>query len=142
VIVVDDRRVVDDRCIHICCPNHSRVHVYRRCVVSEDASAPLTAGKAASTIAVTIVHAPVEANLCPPIALIENIDATISPAPITRCPEIAGLWSRDPGARDPIVVANAIPGPIAGRPHIVGLRAGRLNVDRKRRRFNIDADTD
>jgi hypothetical protein len=142
VSVVDDRRVVDDRCIHVCRPNHGRVHGYCCCVVSEDAAAPLTAGEAAPTITESIVHAPVEADLRPPIAGIEDVNTSISPAPITRCPEIGRLRRQDPGPRDPVVVANTIPGPIAGCPHEVGLWTGRLNVNRKSGRFNIDADAD
>jgi hypothetical protein len=142
VSVVDDRRVVDDGCIHICRPNHGRVHGYYCCVVSEGATAPLTAGEAPSTITESIVHAPVEADLRPPIAGIEDVNTSLSPAPITRCPEIARLWRSDPGSRDPVVVADAIPGPIAGCPHEVGLWTGRLNVNRKSGRFDIDADAD
>lgn len=142
VSVVDDRRVVDDGCIHICRPNHGRVHGYYCCVVSEGAAAPLTAGEAASTITESIVHAPVEANLRPPIAGVEDVNTSISPAPITRCPEIARLWRSDPGSRDPVVVADAIPGPISGCPHEVGLWTGRLNVNRKSGRFDIDANAD
>src|SRR5208282_1776769 len=66
VSVVDDRRVVDDGCIHIGRPNHGRVHGYYCRVVSEGAAAPLTPGKAASTITESIVHAAVEADLRPP----------------------------------------------------------------------------
>ena len=140
--VVDDGRIVNDRCIHISGMNHGGVHAYCGRVVSEGATAPLTAGKAASAITESIIHAAVEADLCPPIAGIEDIHTTISPAPITRCPEIARLRSEDPGTRDPIVVSNAIPRPIARYPHVVGLWAGRLNVNRESGRFDIDADAD
>ena len=140
--VVDDRRILDDRRIDVGRPNHGGVHAHCRCVVSEDSTAPLTAGKAASTITKAIVHAAVEADLCPPIAGMEDIHTAISPAPITRCPEIAGLRSEDPGTRDPIVVANAIPRPIARCPQVIGQRAGRLNVNRERGRFDINADAD
>ena len=140
--VVDDSRIVDDRRIDVGRPNHGGVHAHCRCVVSEDSTAPLTAGKATSAITESIVHAPIEADLCPPIAGVEDIHTAISPAPITRCPEISSLRSQDPGSRDPIVVANAIPGPIARCPHVVGLRAGRLNVNRESGRFDIDADAD
>jgi hypothetical protein len=142
MIVIDDRSVVYHRCIHICRPNHGRVHVHCRAVVSEDASAPLTTGKAASTITESIVHAPVEAYLCSPVACMEDVNTSISPAPIARCPKIARLRSEHPGTRDPIVVADVIPGPIAGRPHVVGFWTGRLNVNRKSRRTDIDADPD
>jgi hypothetical protein len=142
VSVVDDRRVVDDGCIHICRPNHGRVHGYYCCVISEGAASPLTAGEASSTITESIVHAPVEADLRPPIAAMENVNTAISPAPITWCPEVARLRRFDPGSRDPVVVALAIPGPIAGCPHEVRLWTRRLNVNRKSGRFNIDADAD
>jgi hypothetical protein len=140
VVVIDDRRVVDNRCIHISVPDHRPVHVYCRCVVSEDPTAPLAAGKAASTITEAIVNAAVKAYLRSPIAFMEDIDTAVSPAPISRRPKIARLRSLHPCARHPIVVTNAIPCPVTGRPHKVGLGAGRLNVNRNRRRLDIDTD--
>lgn len=140
--VVDDRRIVDDRRVDVGRPNHGGVHAHCGCVVSEDSTAPLTASKAASAITESIVHAAVEADLCPPIAGMEDVNTAISPAPITRCPEIARLRSEDPGTRDPIVVANAIPRPIARCPHVVGLWAGRLNVNRESGRSDSDANAD
>jgi hypothetical protein len=142
VSVVDDRRVGDDGCIHVGRVNHGRVHGYYCRVVSEGATAPLATGEAASAVTESVVHAPVEADLRPPIAGIEDVNTSISPSPITGRPEIARLRRGDPGSRDPVVVAFAIPGPIAGCPHEVGLWTGRLNVNRKSGRFNIDADAD
>ena len=130
VIVIDDRRVVDHRCIHIRRPNDGRVHVYSRCVVSELTTAPLTAGKSTSTVTISIIHAAVEADLRPPVTAIENIIAAVSPSPIARRPEIARLRSLYPCSSNPVVVALAVPGPIAWSPHVVGLRTGRLNVNR------------
>jgi len=140
VRVVDDRRVGDDGCIHIGSVNDRRVHGYDCCVVSEGAATPLTASEAASAITESVVHASVEADLRPPIAGMEYVNTSISPTPITGCPEIARLRRFDPGSGHPVVVADAIPRPIAGRPHEVGLWTGRLHVNRKSRRLYIDAD--
>jgi len=138
--IVDDCRVIDDRCVHIRRANHRCVYVYRRCVVREDAPAPLTAGESASAITESIVDATVEADLCPPISGVEDIHAAVSPAPVSRCPEIAGLGREDPRTRDPIVVAEAVPCPVARCPHVVGLRTGRLDVYGDCWRLDIDAD--
>ena len=140
VAVVNDRSVVDDSPIDIRVPNNGRIHGYRRGVVRELAAAPLTAGKAAPKEAESIVHAAVIADFRSPIAFIENVSAVISVTPIAGRPEISGLWRFDPGAGDPIVVANSVPGPVARCPHVVGLWAWRLNVHGKSRRREIDAD--
>jgi len=141
VSVVDDGGVIDDRLIDVDVPDHGGVHAYGRCVVSEDAAAPLTAGKAAAAVAESVVHSSVVADLGSPIAFVEGVNS-VTPAPIAWGPEIAGLGRFNPGARDPIVVTHAVPGPITGRPHVVGLWAWRLNVDRKSGRSDVDADAD
>jgi len=135
--IIDDRRVVDDRRIDVGRMNYGGVYAHCRCVVSEDSTAPLVAGKAASAITESIVHATVEANLCSPIPGMEDIHTSIPPPPIARSPEVAWLRSEDPCTWDPIVAANAIPRPIARCPHVVGLRAGRLNVNRENGRFDM-----
>jgi hypothetical protein len=140
VAVIDDRRVVDDGRIHICRPDDGRVHSYRRCVVGKDATAPLTTGKAASTVTKSIIDAAVEANLCTPVATMEDIVATVPPPPIARRPKVSWLRSFYPCSGNPVVVAFAVPGPVAGSPHEVRLRTGRLNVYRKSRRGDVDAD--
>jgi hypothetical protein len=140
--VVDDRGVIDDGSIDVGGPNYGRVHGYGSGVIRELSAPPLTAGKAASEKAESVVHAAVEADFCPPISLIEEVSAIVSIPPIARRPEIARLWRCDPGSRNPIVVAAAVPGPISGCPHEVRLRAWRLNVDRESRRRKIDADAD
>jgi len=38
VVIIDDRRVVYDRCVHKGRPNHGRIHVHRSRVVCEDAT--------------------------------------------------------------------------------------------------------
>lgn len=140
--VVDDGRVVNDGCIHIGGPDHGRVHVDGRGVVSELASSPLAAGKAATTITKPVVYAAIEANLSSPITFMEDENIPIGPAPITRSPEIPNLRSEDPGTGDPIVVTFSVPGPITRGPHIVGFRTGGLHVNRNRGRSEIDADPD
>ena len=142
VSVVDDCRVVDDCLIHVDVRNYGRVHGYCCCVVREGAAAPFAAGKTAAAVAESVVHAAIEADLRPPIAFMECVITSVSPAPVPRCPEIARLRCSDPGARDPIVVANAIPGPIAGCPHEIGLGARWLHVHRKCRRLDVDANAD
>jgi len=141
VIVVDDRRVIDDRRIHIGRTNHGRVHSYCRGIVGKGASAPFATGETTASIAESVVDASVVADLRSPIALIEDINSALSPTPVARCPEIARLWGENPGARHPVVVANAVPRPIAGCPHVVGLWTGRLNVNRKSGRLDVDADS-
>jgi hypothetical protein len=141
VSVVDDGGVIDDRLIDVDVPDHGGVHAYGSCVVRKGASAPLAAGKAATAVAESIVHSSVVADLCSPIAVVEDVSSVV-PTPITWGPEIAGLGRFNPGAGNPIVVAFAIPCPISGRPHVVGLWAGRLNVDREGGRSDVDADAD
>ena len=141
VSVVDDGGVIDDGLIDVDVPDHGGVHVYGCGVIGENAASPLTTGEAAATVAEAVVHSSVVADLGSPVAFIEGVNSVV-PAPITWGPEIAGLGRFNPGAGNPIVVTDAVPGPVAGRPHEVGLRARRLNVDRKSGRSNVDADAD
>ncbi len=139
VIVIDDRRVVDHRGVHIRGPNDGRVYANCRCVVSKLTTAPLAAAESASTVTKSIIHAAVEADLRAPVTAIENIIAAVPISPIARRPEIARLRSLHPCSRNPVVVALAVPGPIAWSPHVVGLRTGRLFVNRNTGWSEIDA---
>ena len=75
---VDDRRVVN-------VVNVGDVHVVHRTVVVKLSVLPTSAFIAGSTVAVTVVHATVEADLLAPVAAIPGVGVA-APAPITRSP--------------------------------------------------------
>ena len=131
VSVVDDGRIVDNRVVDVGVADDRSIHVHRRSVVSELSPAPFAAGEPASAVSEPVVHAAVEADLRSPVAAMEEISPVISIAPIARRPQVAWLRRGNPCSRNPVVVSVSIPGPIAGSPHVVGLRAGRLHVHRQ-----------
>ena len=94
VVIIDDRRVVYDRCVHKGRPNHGRIYVHRSRVVREDARATHHR-QTRLRQSESIVHT-VEADLCPPITGVEDIRTAGSPPSITRCPEISRSRSEDP----------------------------------------------
>jgi hypothetical protein len=136
VIVVDDRRIVNDRLVDIRVVEPA-AHMHDRRVIEEVAAAPFSTGKAHTHIAESVVHAAVVANVCAPIAAMEEI-MTAFPAPIRRRPKKARLRSGNPRARHPIVAFIAV-SPITRRPHISIFRAWWLHIDWQHRRRNVDA---
>ena len=100
--------------------------VVDRAIVVEVMPAPEATKVADADVAEAVVDATVEAYVRAPVAVVEGIAATV-PAPVRRRPEstVVGRWH--PGAGNP-VVASWTPGPVAGRPEIVGVRSGGLIV--------------
>jgi hypothetical protein len=138
--IVDDCRVVDDRRVDVGVAYDGLIHVHDRGVISKIVAVPLAAGKADAHVAKAIIHAAVVTDVGPPVALVKSVVAAF-PAPVGGCPQRTLIGSGHPGAGNPKVAVIA-PGPIAGSPHQVGLRAGRLLIDRQLRRSDPDTDGD
>jgi hypothetical protein len=117
----------------------AHAHVHDRGVISEDAAAPLAAGKADAPVAEAVVHAAVVAHVRTPVAGMEDVHS-VFPAPVVGRPQQAGRGRGNPGAGNPIVAAVLVVGPITGRPHQARFRARRLIVDGQRRRRNPHPD--
>jgi hypothetical protein len=116
------------------------IHVHDRGVVGKFVAAPLASGEANAHVAETVVHAAVVAHVAAPVAPMEPVVATV-PVPVVRRPKRALIGSRDPGSGNPVVIP-VTPGPVAGNPHQVGLRADGLIVDGQHGRGEADADND
>jgi hypothetical protein len=140
-------RVGNDTSLHHCPVNVCGVddvfiHMHDCGVIGKGVAAPLAASKADASIAEAIVDAAVVADVAAPIAAMEGV-VTIRPVPVVGRPQRAFIGSRNPGAGHPVVVSIVIGvGPIAGRPHQVGLRADRLHIDGHLRRSKADTDDD
>src|ERR1035437_1230389 len=139
-VVVDDRVSLHNRPVNVGGMDDGLIHVHDRGVIGKLAAAPLAAGKADAPVAEAVVHAPVVAYVAAPIALMEPI-LSAGPAPVVGCPQRALIGSRYPCAGHPVVVPVAI-GPIARRPHQVGLGADALFIHRQHRRSKSDTDDD
>jgi hypothetical protein len=138
VVVVHDRRIVNDRFVHIGVVNHGSVHIDYGCVIREVSTAPFTAGKTDAHVTEAVVHAAVVADMETPVAVMEEIMPAF-PAPVRRRPKVARLRSRHPGARHPVIAELAI-SPISRRPQIAVIRARWLHIDWHYRRGDADAD--
>src|SRR5208283_5640855 len=124
-----NRRVIDHRRV-VNIVNVGDIDVVHRSVVIELAVVPASAFVAMAEISVTVSDAAVEANLRPPIALIEKESVT-TPTPVRRSPEIANLGNQYPCARNPVVVSVIIViGPVAGGPDVPLAWAKRLRINR------------
>lgn len=111
-----DIRIVNDGCVHI----------EDGSVIAEAISIPATTVEAVTVISIVVVDAAVKADFGRPIAFVIPIASFIR-CPVSGGPEQAGLGGRNPCSGNPVVVAIC-PGPVAGRPQIVRLRANRLRV--------------
>src|SRR5271169_4869011 len=121
--VIDHRRVVN-------IVNVGDVDVVHRTVVIDLAVVPASAFVAMAEISVTVSDAAIEANLRPPIALMEK-ESVATPAPVRRSPEIANLGNQYPCARNPVVVAvSRVIGPVARGPEVPLAGAKRLRINR------------
>ena len=136
-IVVDDGGVVDDGVVDVGIVNDGSVHVHYGRVVGKRTATPFTASKTDSAVTETVIYAAVKPNVEAPVAGVKDIHAACTPTPVARRPEIAGLWSQNPGAGHP-VVAKIPPCPVAGCPDVVGCRTYRLHINRKHRRGDVD----
>jgi hypothetical protein len=140
VAIVDDCGVVDDCRVDVGVADDGLIHVHDRGVIGKVVSAPLAAGKTDAHVTKAIIHAAVVADVRAPIALVESVVAAF-PAPVGGRPQRTLIGGGNPGAGNPEVAVIA-PGPKARNPHQVGLRAGRLFIDRQHRRCDPDADAD
>src|SRR5271165_185485 len=124
-----NRRIIDHRRV-VNIMNVGDVDVVHRTVVIELAIVPASAFVAMAEISVAVSDAAIEANLRPPIALIEKESVT-TPTPVRRSPEIANLGNQYPCARNPVVVAVIIViSPVAGGPDVPLAGAKRLRINR------------
>jgi len=138
VVGIHNRVLLDDGPVDVGSVNDGGIHIHYRRVVSKRATAPLTAGKADSHVAKAVVHAAIVAHVVAPVAGMEDIEAA-GPTPIGGRPQAADEGRGNPCARHPEVPFIAI-GPVAGRPHEIGLGADGLDIDRKHRWSEVDAD--
>ncbi len=142
VVGVGDDASLDNRPVNVGSVDHGLIHMDDRGVIGKGAAAPLAAGKADASIAVAVVDAAVVANVAAPIAAMEAVVA-VGPVPVVGRPQRALIGSWNPGAGYPVIAALIlIVGPVAGRPHQVGLGAGRLHIDRQLRWSEADTDGD
>ena len=108
------------------------VHMIDGAVVVEVIAIPIAPAVAQAGVAIPVVDAAIEADVAGPEAVMEAVPIALVP-PVARSPERAGIGCRDPCPGNPEVSLRGIV-PVAGGPEIIGLRSGRLIVDRKRRR--------
>ena len=122
-VIYDDRLVIDIG--HV-----GDVHVSHAAVVVEVASAPLATVVAFAGISETVVDAAIEADVGPPIATMEGVEAFI-PSPPSRSPEHSHRGDH-PGARHPVVAVIIVPRPITRCPQIAGAGTERLRINGQR----------
>jgi hypothetical protein len=115
---VGDVSIVDDRIVYVRDP----------AIVIELVMVPVSAVVAATHITVAIIHTAIVANVAAPKTAMPSIAPRIV-APVSGCPQRAGIGSRDPHSRNPVITGLRIR-PITGRPKIVWFGAGRLLVFR------------
>lgn len=140
VVIVDDGGVVDDRRIDIDVADDGLIHMDDCGVIGKIVTMPFAAREADAHVAKAVIHAAVVTDMGTPVALVKSV-MTAFPAPVGGCPQRTLIGGRHPGSGNPEVAVIA-PGPIAGSPQQVGLRAGRLFIDRQHRRRDPDTDTD
>jgi hypothetical protein len=109
-------------------------------VVTKAPITPTSAVVAVPVVAAAVIHAAVVTDRRAPVARIPHVVAAV-PAPVTRRPEVPGLWRIRPRSRNPKVTVGA-PRPIARNPNIIGTGYVRLLVLRNRRRRISDVHTD
>lgn len=85
-------------------------------IIIEMASFPSSSFITNATIAISVIHPSIKANMWPPISPVPSIIASLI-APITRCPQIAYGWRPHPCAWYPIVPIWIV-GPVTGCPQI------------------------
>ncbi len=107
------------------------VDVGHSAVVVEVMILPVAAEVADTDVAEAVVDAAVEADVGPPVAVMEGVTAAVV-TPVRRRPEgtVVGRWA--PRAGDPVITGVGVT-PVTGRPEVVGFGSGRLVVLRKRR---------
>jgi hypothetical protein len=142
VMGVGNDAPLDNRAVNVGGVDDAPIHMDDRGVIGKGAAAPLAAGKANASVAAAIVDAAVVADMAAPIAAMEAVVA-VGPVPVVGRPQSALIGRLHPGAGHPVIVALIlIVGPVAGRPHQVGLGAFRLHIDRQLRWSEADTDFD
>ena len=121
-VVVDDGVVVDVG---------DMADVSNGAVVVEVVAVPIATEEADADVAEAIVDTAVEADVRTPVAGMEAVAAAVV-TPVGRRPESAVVGRSAPCAGDPVITAGT-PGPVAGRPEIVGIGGGGLIVVGQRR---------
>lgn len=137
-IVVDNRRVMHNRRIHIRVVNERWSHMHHGSVIEKAVASPFAAGKTDAHVTEAIVHASVVADVRAPVSSMKDVRAAFK-TPVGRRPKQAWLRSRHPCAWNPVVALRPIR-PISRRPQVPFFRAGWLFIHRKHRWSNIDAD--
>ena len=107
-------------------------YVIHAAVVIEGATAPVSAFITVAEISIAVVHAAIKADVRAPISRMPCVE-TSAPSPITRSPKKSGLGRHHPCSRHP-VIANRAVSPVTGSPNVAIARAGRLFINRQRRR--------
>jgi len=131
ISVVDDSRIVDIGHVDV-------GHVVDGRIVGKSVMIPVPAEVTDTDVAEAVVHTAIEADVITPIAVVPHI-ATVVPAPVTRCPERTNVGRQNPGSGHPVIIFVIwTPSPITRGPHIAVTGDGRLHIDRKFGRRNID----
>ncbi len=129
----------NDGAIDVRGANDPLIHADDGRVVLKAMFMPPTSDEADAHITKAIIHATVVANFRAPVTWMEDINASILPAPIWRSPKRALIGSRHPGSWHPVIPIFTV-SPIARRPDQVRLGAWRLFIDRQNWRRKSDAD--
>jgi cytosine/uracil/thiamine/allantoin permease len=83
------------------------VYVRDPTVVIELVVVPISAVVAATNIAVAVIHTTIVANIAAPKTAMPAIAPRIV-APVSRCPQRAGIGSCDPNSRNPVITGLRI----------------------------------
>ena len=108
-------RIVDNSS-RISSTNGRNIDICHRAVIVIDAASPISPVKTYSCISVAIAYSSIKSNMPSPIPIMPDINA-VSPTPITRCPEKAGLRSQYPNTGDPVIAGSV--SPITRSPNVV-----------------------
>jgi hypothetical protein len=118
--------------------NVDDVHSCDGTIVEKSIALPSSSGVTDAEITEAINDSAIEANLRPPITLMEEVYAVI-PSPIGWSPEETGLWCQDPCAGNPVVIiVVVVPCPITWCPEVALAGAQRLLVHGQSRRTESD----
>jgi hypothetical protein len=116
-----------DDVIRVDVMNNRRVHVRNPSVVVVLAAPPVTPVKSGTGVAEPIVNTAVETNRWPPITGIPGVEA-VDETPVTGGPEEADCGRENPNAGYPVVAIITIC-PITRLPDVAGIWTKRLGVD-------------
>src|ERR1700722_7775908 len=107
-----------------------------RAVIEEVPAVPPSSDEADAEVSETVRDSTIEADVRPPVTLMEKKRATV-PAPPGRSPQVTHFGSLDPCSWHPVVIA-AIPCPVTRRPEVAVTGANGLFVNRQRGRSKGD----